>query len=269
MDTITGLFTGFSLAYGTLEAFAGTMIFVLIIAFIMEYIDSSLGMGYGTVLSPVLIIMGFSPLLVVPSVLLSQAAGGFTASVFHHRLRNVLFQRRSRDSMTVYIVTATGIIATLFAAAIAISIPGQYLNTYIGLLIFVMGIILLSRATFRFRLRKMLAVGAISAFNKGMSGGGFGPVVTGGQMIGGQNHKNAIGVTTAAEAPICIAGFLVYLTLNGISDWLLVLFLTVGAVLAAPLGALTTSRLNSQRFRKVLGAIIIVLGAWTLWKTWM
>jgi len=56
------------------------MVLVLVAAFLCEMIDSSLGMLYGTILSPVLIIAGFDPLMVVPSILFSQAIGGIIAS---------------------------------------------------------------------------------------------------------------------------------------------------------------------------------------------
>ncbi|RLI98654.1 MAG: hypothetical protein DRO99_00250 [Candidatus Aenigmatarchaeota archaeon] len=252
-----------------MEILIGMLVLAGVMAFIMECVDASLGMGYGTVLSPVLIIMGFSPLLVVPSILLSQAAGGFTASLFHHKFKNVEFCRRSKDSLIVYIITLSGVAATVIAALIAVSIPKVYLNTYIGLLVAIMGIILASSITFRFTWKRMVGVGVISSFNKGMSGGGFGPVVTGGQMIAGQNHKNAIGCTTAAEAPICIAGFLIYLLFNGIANWWLPLVLFAGAALAAPIGAFTTSKMESGRFKRILGLLIMVLGIWTLWKTYM
>ncbi|MDY6787641.1 MAG: hypothetical protein SVK54_05905 [candidate division WOR-3 bacterium] len=56
----------------------------MMLAFICEFIDSSVSMGYGTILSPVLIILGFNPLVAIPAVLLSGNRGG-TASVFHHQ----------------------------------------------------------------------------------------------------------------------------------------------------------------------------------------
>jgi uncharacterized membrane protein YfcA len=238
-------------------------------AFIMEYIDSSLGMGYGTVLSPLLIVMGFEPLLVVPSILLSQAFGGLTASLFHHRFRNVEFRLRTKDSKIVYIITVSGVIATIIAAFIAIKLPKVYLNTYIGVLVAIMGVMLAARMRFRFSWKKMIGVGVVSSFNKGMSGGGFGPVVTGGQVVAGHNHKNAIGCTTLAEAPICIAGFLIYFFTKGLSDFMLPLGLLLGAVLAAPLGAFTTSKISSERFVRFLGVLILVLGVWTLWKAYL
>ena len=38
------------------------------LAFVCEFVDSTLGMGYGTSLTPILLLMGFEPLQVVPAV---------------------------------------------------------------------------------------------------------------------------------------------------------------------------------------------------------
>jgi len=46
------------------------LILLMPLAFVCEFIDSSLGMGYGTSLTPILLLMGFHPLQVVPAVLL-------------------------------------------------------------------------------------------------------------------------------------------------------------------------------------------------------
>jgi uncharacterized membrane protein YfcA len=44
---------------------------VVILAFFLEVVDASIGMGYGTLLTPVLLMIGFDPLQVVPAVLVS------------------------------------------------------------------------------------------------------------------------------------------------------------------------------------------------------
>jgi len=86
-----------------MEISVALFLILFLFAFVCEFIDSSMGMGYGTILSPVLIIMGFDPLVVVPSILLSQAFGGLSASVFHHQFRNVSFNRSSKDFKVFYI----------------------------------------------------------------------------------------------------------------------------------------------------------------------
>jgi uncharacterized membrane protein YfcA len=271
-----------------------TIILIVLGAALCEFIDASMGMMYGTILSPVLIIAGFEPVLVVPSILLSQALGGFTASIFHHRLKNVNLALKTMNPRTItkklselgfiesfkrgttkdfkvsFCIASLGIIATIIAALAAINIPKTVLKTYIGILVLVMGLILLFGPEFRFSWRRMVAVGVLSAFNKGLSGGGFGPVVTSGQVIAGRDGKSSIAATTFAEAPICIVGFLTFLITKGISDWNLVVFLSIGALLGAPLGALLTSKFKSEkRLKSILGILALVLGIWTLVKTWI
>ena len=67
------------------------------VAFISEYLDSGLGMGYGTALAPILILMGFNPLEVVPAVLISQLFTDIAACISHHRMFNVDLRPGSSD----------------------------------------------------------------------------------------------------------------------------------------------------------------------------
>ena len=56
------------------------IVLLMPLAFVCEFIDSSLGMGYGTSLTPLLLLMGFEPMQVVPAVLFSEFVSGFTAA---------------------------------------------------------------------------------------------------------------------------------------------------------------------------------------------
>jgi len=250
------------------------IIFLFVLALIMEIIDSGLGMGYGTVLSPLLLMSGIGALVVVPSILISQAIGGFVASIFHNKFKNAdLMPKKdkemSRDLKIVGIITVLGMIATVAAVFLAVSLPKWALNGYIGIVVLAMGLILLSKVVFKFSWKKMIFVGALASFNKGLSGGGFGPVTTGGQVIAGQENKNAIGCTTLAEAPICIVAFITYVLLKGFPDPMVMLPLIAGAAIAAPIGAYLTKKLDSKKLRFILGVLITVLGAWTIIKLFL
>jgi len=276
-----------------MEITVGIFLALFIFAFACEFIDSSLGMGYGTILTPTLLILGFDPLVVVPAVLLSQAFGGLSASVFHHQFENVSFSKNSMDLKIVLVIAGFGLIATVCGALVSINISKLVLRTYIGLLVSVMGIFVLRNKPFAFSFRKMAGIGILSAFNKGVSGGGFGPVVTGGQILAGYKHKAAIGVTTLAEAPICICGFFTYIIGRTVKElqgpilsmpvssffhymfspkmlqWELIIALLLGSILVAPFGAFTTRILSRKtNMHYILGILIITLGAWTLIKTW-
>ena len=267
-----------------------TIILIVTLAFVGEFIDSSMGMLYGTILSPLLIILGYEPLVVVPSILLSQACGGFVASIFHHKFTNASFRAKtinpkiiikklkevgitksfkigfSEDIKIVFIISSLGIVSTILAVIFALSIPKWALKSYIGVLVILMGFILLSKRQFKFTWKKMLGIGILSSFNKGLSGGGFGPVVTTGQIIAGNNSKSSIASTTLSEVPICLTAFLTYFLINGFSDWIFLSALTLGSVIAAPLGALLTSKINEKRLRPILGTITLILGIWTIYK---
>jgi uncharacterized membrane protein YfcA len=248
------------------------MVLVCLIAFLCEWIDSALGMGYGTILSPVLILMDFPVLEVVPAILLTQAFGGLSAAYSHHRCNNVQFSMDSagfsKDLVTVFWITSFGVVASVFAVLVAINfISKQVLTTYIGFLVLIIGFLLLIGFTFKYSVSRMVLVGIVSAFNKGLSGGGFGPLVTGGQMILGNEQKRAVGCTTFAEAPICIVGFLTYWWTKGIPNWNLVIALGIGSVVAGPLGAYTTMKLGQRERLKVTVAILLmILGSLTLLK---
>jgi len=67
------------------------LVIVIVSGFVMEVVDAAIGMGYGTILTPVLLMMGFDPLMIVPAVLVSQLIGGLLVSFFHHKFKNVNF----------------------------------------------------------------------------------------------------------------------------------------------------------------------------------
>jgi len=113
----------------------------------------------------------------------------------------------------------------------------------------------------------VIGLGLVAAFNKGLSGGGYGPLVIGGQILAGVDGKGAIGITSLAEGLVCIVGVLAYtLTGNGAVDWELAPSLILGAVLSVPLAALTVRKAPVQKLRWAIGIAVTALGLFTLVK---
>jgi uncharacterized membrane protein YfcA len=261
---------------------------IAIIALLCEYADASLGMGYGTALSPILLIMGFMPLQVVPSVLLGQLVGGLAGGFFHHKMGNINldfrhdqaikkrlrvlgYMPRSLDSKVIFILAICGFVGAIAAVFFALNIPTVALKTYIGIMVLAIGIVILIRRNRATNLswKGLVGIGLLSAFNKGASGGGYGPLVTGGQIISGREAKSAIGSTTFAEALVCIVAFVSYVVLKGDIFWKLAAATSIGSVVAAPLAAMTVKRIDSQRLKIVIGIATSVLGALTLVKAFL
>ncbi|MBL7157705.1 MAG: sulfite exporter TauE/SafE family protein [Candidatus Omnitrophica bacterium] len=244
-------------------------IFLLMpLAFVCEFIDSTLGMGYGTSLTPILLLMGFEPMQVVPAVLFSEFISGITAASFHHSVQNVNFKPGSKDTRVVIVLSVFSVIGTIIAVFLAIKLPAQTLKIWIGGIVLFMGIFIL--ATFkrkpRFTWRKITILGTIASFNKGMSGGGYGPLVMGGQVLSGIGVKNAVAITSLAEGITCMVGVILYFFLKSGADWTLAPWLMAGAVLSVPLAAHTLKRMPEKGVKIAVAIIITLLGLLTLAK---
>jgi uncharacterized membrane protein YfcA len=261
---------------------------VAIIAFLCGYVDSSVGMGYGTTLAPLLLLFGFLPLQVIPAVLLGQLAGGFVGSFFHHKLGNVEYDFRpdeaikrrlrglgylpkSPDAKIVFVLAVCGISGALVAVFFTLNIPTVALQTYIGIMIAGVGVIILIRRNrlASFSWKRLAGIGLISSFNKGASGGGYGPLVTAGQIMSGGQVKNSVGITSLAETIVCIVAFTSYALLNGNVDWTLASATATGSVIAAPFSALTVKKLNASMLQLIIGVVTIALGISILIRTYV
>ena len=155
-----------------------TLLLIGVLAIIMEFIDSSMGMMYGTILNPLLIGMGFRPEVIVPSILISQAVSGVIGTVMHHKYNSANFNGLTKDTKIVLAIVLLGILACLIGAYVAVSIPGWVLKLYIGLLVIIMGFFCIKTYSFKFTWGKIYVIGLIAAFNKALNGGGFGPLTS-------------------------------------------------------------------------------------------
>jgi len=243
------------------------IILIFVLAFLCEFIDSSMGMGYGTILSPLLIIIGIDPLVVIPSILISQSLSGVSAGLFHHKYENLNLKSRSKDLKIILTISIFGTLASVTAVLVAITIPVAVLKIYIGLLIFIIGIILVFNASFVFSWKKIVVLALLSSFNKGISGGGFGPVITGGQIISGNGYKNSIGCTTFCEVQICFTAFVLYLIMRGIPDSYVIFPLIIGSIASTPFGPKVTGKINPEKLKFITAIIIIIMGVFTITKT--
>jgi len=244
-------------------------VFLSISAFVCEYVDSTLGMGYGTMLTPLLLIVGYKPLEVVPAILFSECVTGIVAGILHHRVGNASFQKHSPDTAVVAILAITGIVGVSAAALINISLSAHLVKWYICVMLFGIVILLWFRRESApvFSWRGIAGIGLLSAFNKGISGGGYGPLVTGGQMIAGRRDANAIGSTSLAEGIVCFGGLCIYTLTIGWPDWHIALPLAGGAVLSTPISVISV-RLLAQKgmLRRIVTIVVGILAVLYLAK---
>lgn len=252
-----------------------------LLALVCEFIDSALGGGYGTILVPILLLLGYDNVTVVITVLITEFFTGAISAMFHHKAGNANFgieyssgvQKKkmilSDDLKTSLILGGFGVFGGSLAAIIMISIPKLIVKTYIGSLVIIVGILVVKNFKWKFSWNKIAGIGLIAAFNKGLSGGGYGPLISSGQIIVDRNPKQAIASTSFAEATVCLSALITYGFTSGLDiNWGFTVALLCGAIASVPFAVLTVKKINIQKYQPIIGWICILLGLFTLFKTW-
>jgi uncharacterized protein len=267
--------------------FESVLIGVFFISLLAEYMDATIGMGYGTTLTPLLLLMGFSPLQIVPSILLSQFFSGIFAARLHQRAGNVSFDFKndtehrivkrlgklgylptSPASKVAFVLVISSIVGVFVAVLIALALPVYYLKLYISLLVIAMGIIIVAKHKTRneFSWKKIIGLGVLASFNKGISGGGYGPLIVSGQILSGVETKNSIGITALAEGATCFIGVITYFIIGTNIDWTLAPYLVTGSLISVPISVYTVKRMPVKQFTLIIGVATTLLGLFSLYK---
>jgi len=162
------------------------------LAILLEFLDASAGMGYGAAMTPLLLVLGFDPLQVVPAVMIQQATAGMVGAFLHKEFGNVEWKLKPMtEPIKLWLIIAiTGCITvSLSVTAIyaVFKVAKVWIKLYVVVLLLLMGVSILVRSNKDrpYKPMKMLFYGALAAFNKGVGGGGYGP----GQKHVGRNRN--------------------------------------------------------------------------------
>jgi len=117
---------------------------------------------------------------------------------------------------------------------------------------------------FGFSWRRMVVVGLLAAFNKGLSRGGYGPVVTAGQIMSGVGEKSAVCVTLLSEVLVSLCAVFMFLSVGSGVDWVLTLCLLVGVSLSAPVAAFVVRQVGHGALKVSVGVVTVLVGLATV-----
>ena len=247
-------------------------VFLVVPAFLTAMIDIVFGMGFGLTLTPILLLLGFPPNEIVPALLFSSLMGNIFSSIFNHRFKNVDFSLCSKHFNMSMLIGIIGVLGSFIGASVSIGISNFFLGLYIGLLIVGLGLFLLlnKKLKAKFSWIKLVFLSLFGSFNKGISGSGFGPIVTTGMIIMDVNEKAAVSIQTFSELFVSISGFLTFVLAGSQISWNLVLPLSVGVIISTPLAAFVVHKFESKKLRNAIAMATVVLGTLTLlsifWK---
>jgi len=223
-------------------------------------------MGYGFTVTPILLLLGYTPEASVPAVLFSSFLGAAFSSFFHQIMGNVDF-RAGGDALKIgATLGAFGVIGGVIGARLSLNIPVFYLRAYIGLLVISVGVFILTNRGIKleFSWTRIAAVGILGSINKGLSGSGFGPIVTTGTIMSGMNEKASVAIQALSELPVSIVGFTTYLISGALIDWQLTISLGAGVIIASPIATYFVKRVDATQIRRLIGVVALFIGVLTL-----
>ncbi len=229
--------------------------FEIIVAFaaaIGGIVATLAGFGIGSIITPLLAArLGMK--LAVAAVAIPHVVG--TALRFG-------FLRKSLDRRVLLSFGLTSAIGGLVGALLHARIGGRALGFLLAALLIFAGVTGLLGITMRFGKRSAWIAGALSGMLGGLVGNQGG--IRAGAMMGFDVPKEAF-VATATAVGLLVDGMRVpvYLYTQGrelLAIWPVVLLATVGVVIGTIAGRAILGRLSEEAFKRVVSALLVVLG---------
>ena len=250
---------------------------VVALAVILEFLDASAGMGYGAAMTPLLLVLGFDPKQVVPAVMIQQACAGLVGAFLHREFGNVewRFRPMSEPIKLALMVAATGCITvglSVTAVYAVFKVHKIWIKLYVVILLLMMGGAMLFKGKKErpYKPFKMLGFAALAGFNKGVGGGGYGPVVTVGGLLSGVPIKSMLAVTALSEGATCVFSIVVWVALalntSMTIDYVLLPSMLLGSMVAAVAAPYAVKVFPATLWRWVVPIYCIFLGAFSFYK---
>ena len=246
-----------------------TNIFLFIlVGFIAQLIDGSLGMAYGVSANSFLLSLGLPPATASASVHASEIVTTFISGISHFKMGNI-------DKRLVLRLLIPGIIGGGVGAYILVNVDGNLIKPYIALYLLAMGVRILLKAFSIPEVSEkqpktglLVGLGLFGGAFDAIGGGGWGPVVTSTLISTGHSPRKTIGSVNFSEFFVTLAESIVFILTIGLTNWRIILGLIIGGIPAAPLGAILTRKLPAKTIMISVGCLIIFLQLRTLYSIW-
>lgn len=236
----------------------------VLVGLVAQAIDGALGMAYGITSTSFLLATGASPAVASASVHIAEVFTTGVSGVAHLRLGNVSRQLFLR-------LLLPGIVGATAGAWLVSSVDAAVIKPVVAAYLLLMGLYVLGKA-FRARRaargepRHVAKLGLVGGFVDAVGGGGWGPVVTTTLVGTGHDPRLTIGSVNLAEFFLTFVSAGVFTMLVPETPWPTVAGLVVGGLFAAPLAALMTARLDTRVLLVLVGAVIVAISGFNLWR---
>jgi uncharacterized membrane protein YfcA len=243
-----------------------TWFFFITVGTFAQFVDGSLGMGFGLTSSTFLVTLGTSAAVASAAVHFAEIGTTLASGLSHWHAGNV-------DKKIMLRLAIPGSIGAFFGANFLSNIDLSESKMFISTILMLLGFVILYRSIFRSANVNLMEInspkflkflGFSGGFIDASGGGGWGPIVTPTIIATTSTQpRKVIGTVSASEFCVALAASLGFLfNINKIElEWAPVVGLAIGGILAAPIAAKFVSKLRHKYLAIFIGSGIIAINA--------
>lgn len=247
----------------------------VIVGFIAQLIDGSLGMAYGVTSTTLLLAFGITPAVASASVHLAEVVTTAASGASHIKFGNV-----DRD-MTIKLIIP-GALGAFVGAYFLSNLPGDLIKPYVSLFLLALGFYIMYRFLFlyarqvqqpprKFSNKQLIPLGLVAGFLDATGGGGWGPIATPVLLTNkAMEARKVVGTVDTSEFAVALSatiGFVISLGWEQV-NWFWVGTLMLGGIIAAPIAAWLVRKMPSHLLGVLVGGLIIFTNVRTLLHAW-
>lgn len=237
----------------------------LLLGGLISVMSGFFGVGGGFILTPILLLIGFSPLEAITTSLFFTVGTSMSGIAAHIRMKNILWKEG-------LIMGLSGIVATQLARPIVYALEARGWDDIVIPFLYIVLLAYFAIKMIRqgkkkdgenpapayFSVPKLLAVGFVGGFVSASLGVGGGFIIVPLIITSlGFNPKKAVGTSLFAVLLIVSVGFISY-AVNTQIDYFIGLMLIAGALVGAQFGARMTAYFENKEMNAMLGILYIV-----------
>ncbi len=236
------------------------LLFIILIAFLVAFIFSMLGLGGAIIYTPLFFWTGLPILTAIPMALLMNAITTISASITYLRLRMI-------DTGIAYPIIATSVPGALIGSYLASKVDMEFIIILLSIILFFAGVRMLFFNSFGFPAtineKKRLAVGVFMGFLIGiissMVGVGGGSFIVPLLLILGFEIKNATATSSFIITFIALSGFLGHMSFGDQKmDMVMLASAGVAAFIGAQAGSRILKRTSSRTIERMFALVLLI-----------
>lgn len=238
-------------------------IWFVLIGFLAQLVDGTLGMAYGVVSTSSMIAMGVPPAIASANVHAAEVFTTAASGISHAIAGNVDWQIFWRLALFGSVGGACGAVLVSLADT-------DMIRPFIAAYLFAMGVVVVWKGLRPVgsppKIGRVRILGFMGGAADAIGGGGWGPVVASNLIARGGAPTRMVGTVNLAEFFVTVAVSLAFLVALGPNFGKAAAGLLLGGVVAAPIAAFAARRVPRKALTILVGGAICLVSAYNLFR---